>query len=187
MANTSWKFTGESKKKYNSNDFLRVKPGCNLKVRLIDNPVRIVKVFTNERKCINIDNEEIGRQLKAKYPDVCDNLSVRYACWCIDRENNSLRILDMPMSVAKTFGSRVALVGSKISGVDGCDWAIVTNGKQGKDVRYETVYLKETPLSEAEKQMVEERKSEKDGNFDLTKTFKSYDFAEAEGKLLESA
>ena len=78
----------------------------------------------------------------------------RYACWCIDREDNKMKILDMPVSVAKTFGNRELLIGKKIAKAEeGCDWAILTNGKQGKDVRYEAVYLEETPLSCAEKQM----------------------------------
>ena len=39
----------------------------------------------------------------------------------------------------------VALVGKKVSGSqEGCDWKITTNGKTGKDVRYEAVYIEET-------------------------------------------
>ena len=187
MTNVSWNFVG-SKKKYNSNELLRVKPDCNLKVRLLGRPAKVVKIFTNDNRCINLDNEEVGQQLKAKYPQKLGSPSTRYACWCINREDNSLKILDMPMTLARAFGNREALIGSKIAGSEeGCDWKITTNGRKGKDVRYEAVFLEETPLSETEKQMVEYRKSEKDGYFDLTKIFKSCSFDEAEEKVLESA
>lgn len=45
------------------------------------------------------------------------------------------------------------------------------------------VYIEETPLSDSEKQMVEEKKSEKDGHYDLRKIYKSHSFEEAEEKL----
>ena len=181
MESTNWKIG--SNKKHDLDEFIRVKPGCNLKVRLIGDPVKVVKIFTDDRKCIGLDNEEVGQQLKSKYPNELSSVNIRYACWCIDRDDNALKILDMPVTVARTLGNRVALVGKKISGQEGCDWSIITNGRQGKDVRYEAVYLEETPLSCSEKKMVEDQKSEKDGHFDLTKIFKSYSFEEAEEKL----
>ena len=186
MTQSNWLI--DSKKKHDADEFLRVKPGCNLKIRLIGQPVKTMRVFTKNRKCIPIDDESIGIHLKAKFPDEFDNLSIRYACWCIDREDNKLKILDMPMSLARAMGNREALIGCKISGSkEGCDWKIITNGRKGKDVRYEAVFIEETPLTDEEKQMVKDRKAEEGKNFDLTEIFKSYDYAKAEGKLLESA
>ena len=184
MANCSWLI--EKNKKSGADEFLRVKPGCNLKVRLIGNPVKVIKIFTHNRKCIILDNEETGQHLKTKFPDLLGSVNIRYACWVIDRDSNSLKILDMPQSVARAFGNREVLVGKKIAGAnDGCDWSIITNGKKGKDVRYEAVYLEETSLTEAEKQMVKNRKAEEGSYFDLTKIFKSYSFKEAEEILLK--
>lgn len=181
----NWQIGSNSKKKKNSDEFLRVKPDCRLKVRLIGNPVKVVKVFTDDRKCLVLDSEETGKKLKEKYAEKLSNVSVRYASWCIDRDSNTMKILDMPVSVARAFGSRMEIVGKKISGAkEGCDWAIGTNGKAGKDVRYEAVYLEETPLTQAEQEMVEDRKSEKDGYFDLRKIFKSNNYEEAEEKIL---
>lgn len=176
--------SSKSKKKYDPEEFLRVKPGCKLKVRLLGRPVKVVKVFSEDRKCIVLDNKEIGTQLKQKYPKKIGNVSIRYACWCIDRDSNTMKILDMPVSVARGFGNRVTLIGKKIAGAEeGCDWAIMTNNKTGKDVRYDAVYLEETPLSEEEKEMVKNRMEHED-SFDLTKVFVSYSFEEAEGRLL---
>ena len=185
-SNIGWDVVANSSnKKFNTSEFLRVKQDCKLKIRLLGNPIRVVKIFTEDRKCLVLDNEEVGRKLKEKYADQLGNVSVRYACWSIDRDDNSLKILDMPRSVARAFGNRASLLGKKISGAkEGCDWAVVTNGKRGKDVRYEVFYIEETPLTEAEKKMVENRK-ESDGHFDLTKIFKSYSFDEAEERLLE--
>jgi hypothetical protein len=185
MVSSSWKIDSSSKTS-GSDDFLRVKSDSNLTVRLLGRPVRAVKIFTHDRKCIILDNEEIGQHLKAKFPDLVGNISIRYACWCIDRDSGALKILDMPQSVARAFGTRAKLIGCNISGaVEGCDWKIITNGKSGKDVRYEAVYIEETPLTEAEKQKVESRKSEEGRYFDLTKIFKSYSFKEAEEQLLK--
>ena len=180
-----WNVTcSKSKKKYDSDDIIRVKPDCKLKVRLIGQPVRIVRVFTKDRKCLVLDNTDTGRQLKDKYPDKISNVSIRYACWCIYRDSGEVKILDMPTSVARTFGNRTEIVDRKISGIDeGCDWVIVSNGKKGKDVRYDAFYLEETPLTEEEKEMVKSKMEDKD-SFDLTKVFESNSFEEAEERLL---
>ena len=186
MTNCSWMIEKKNTNKYNSDEFLKVKPDCSLQIRLIGQPVKGVKIFTDSRKCIILDNAETGQRLKEKYSDILSSVSVRFASWCIDSDDNSLKILDMPMSVARAFGIRAELIGCKISGSqEGCDWKIITNGKQGKDVRYEAVYIEETPLSEAEQEMVKNRKAEEGNYFDLTKIFKSCSFEDAEDRLLE--
>lgn len=179
-----WNVTcNSSKKKYDSNEFLRVKPGCKLKVRLLGRPVKVVKVFCEDRRRIVLDNEEIGTQLKQKYPKKIGNVSIRYACWCIDRDSGDMKIIDMPTSVARAFGNRTEIVDRKISDIDeGCDWVIVSNGQKGKNVRYDAFYLEETPLTEEEKEMVKNRMEDND-SFDLTKVFVSYSFEEAEERL----
>ena len=183
----SWNMNSESKTKQGSDEFLRVRPDCMLTVRLIGDPVQIVKIFTNQRQCIVIDSEDIGKQLQQKYPQLMSNISIRYACWCIDRSDNSLKILDMPISVARAFGNQELLGGKKISGKEqGYDWLIKTNGKKGKDVRYEAVVAGETSLTAEEIEMVQERKAEEGRYFDLTKIFKSCGFEEAEEKVLDS-
>ena len=185
MASNRWKKHYYGKMKYNPDEFLRVKPDCKLKVRLIGKPVEIINLFSNKQKCIVLDNKFTGQHLKAKFPDLVNNVSVRYACWCIDRDDDSLKILDMPISLARVFGNRELLVGKRMAGdKDGCDWKISTNGKKGFDVRYEAVYIEETPLSKAEKQMITNRRANKNKHFNLTKIFKSCSFKEAEEKLL---
>ena len=185
MSNIGWQNVINESKKYDSTEFLRVKPDSKMRVRLLGNPVKVVKVFTHDRKCIIVDNEETAEKLKEKYSDVISDISVRFSCWCIDRDSQSLKILDMPVTVARGFGNRAEIVGKKISGrQEGCDWAIVPNGKTGKNVRYEVVYVDETPLTEEEVKMLEERKSDEDRHFDLTKIYKSVSFEEAEERLL---
>ena len=180
---SSWKFDSKNKKS-SSDKFLRVRPDCKLTIRLIDNPVKVVRIFSDDRKCAVIDSEDVGNSLKSMYPHRLSSVSIRYSCWCIDRDDNKMKILDMPVSVARGFGNRELLIGKKIAGeFEGCDWSITTNGKQGKEVRYEVVYLKESPLSCAEKKMVEDHKSGTYGHFDLTKIFKSNSFEDAEEKL----
>jgi hypothetical protein len=178
-----WNIVSGKGKNHDSDEFLRIGPECKLKIRLLGQPVKVVRVFSNDKKCVVIDNEHVGQQLKQKYPHIIGNLSVKYACWCIDRNTSTMKILDMPVSVARAFGSRVEIVGKKISGKEeGCDWAIGTNGKKGKDVRYNVVYLQETPLTQAEQEIVKKRMSDKE-TFDLTKVFKSCSLEEAEERL----
>ncbi|MHC4291124.1 MAG: hypothetical protein ACYSTR_02790 [Planctomycetota bacterium] len=182
MKNCSWKI--EEKKQSSADRYLKVKPGCKLFVRLIGEPVKVVKIVTHDRRYADIESEDVGRMLREKYPHKLSRVFVRYACWCIDRVDGSLKILDMPVSVAKAFANRVTIVGKKIADIaEGCDWSITTNGKKGMNVRYEAVYLNESPLTHSEIQMVEDLKSGEDGQFDLTKILKSLNFKEAEGRL----
>ena len=66
MSNNVWNFVKKSNK-FDSNEFLRIRPQCNLTVRMIGNPVRVVKIFNSHGKCAVIDSEEKGKKLKAKY------------------------------------------------------------------------------------------------------------------------
>jgi hypothetical protein len=182
MVFCNWKI--EESKKSSSEKFLKVKPGCKLRVRLIEDPVKVVKIFSHDRKCAVLDSEDTGQKLINKYPHKLSSVNVRYACWCIDRADGLLKILDMPKSVVIAFSNRQQIIGKKIADIhEGCDWSITTNGKKGMDVRYTAVYLEETPLSCAERQMVEDQKAGQDGHFDLTQIFKSSSFKEAEAKL----
>jgi hypothetical protein len=115
---------------------LYVKPECNLTVRFVGAPVKVVRAFTTDGTCITLDNEETGHRLKDKYPNKIGNISVRYACWCFDRHDDRMKILDMPRCVTCEIGKRDTLAGKKISDVEqGCDWKISTNGEKGIDVR----------------------------------------------------
>ena len=167
-----------------SSTFLRVKPDCKYKVRLVSGAVKIFRVFSKDRKCAFLENEEIGTELRHKYPRELSDITTRYACWCIDRGSKSLKILDMPKSVATSFGNRQSCIGKEIAEYnEGCDWMITTNGRQGKEVRYETVYLEDTFLTHSEIELVEDQKTGKYGHYDLNKIFKSLNFEEAEKKL----
>ena len=173
-------------KKWKSDLFLNVKPQCRLRVRLIGQPFRVVRIFNNcLRQCAILDTEETGKLLKAKYPKELGDVLVRYDCWCIDRADNKMKILDMPKSVAEIIGSKQASSFQLVSGIhEGCDWEISTNGKTGMDVRYNTVYLEETSLTNKELEMLEKKREGKGGYLNLRMMFNSLTFAEAEMKLI---
>ena len=163
---------------------LYVKPGCNLKVRFVGDPVKVVRAFTTDGTCITLDNEETGHRLKDKYPNKIGNISVRYACWCFDRHDDKMKILDMPHFVACEIRNRDTLAGKTVSGLEqGCDWKISTNGKKGMDVRYKVKYLEETSLTGTEKNIVEDRKLDNKRPYDLTKVFAGDSFVDANDKL----
>ena len=171
-------------KKETSNGKLYVKPECNLKVRFVGDPVKVVRVFTNDAKCLTLDNEETGRKLKEKYPNEINNISVRYACWCFDRHDDKMKILDMPHFVVSEIRNQDTLAGKTVSGLEqGCDWKISTNGKKGMDVRYKVKYLEETSLTGFEQNIVEDRKTDKKMPYDLTKVFAGDSFLDANDKL----
>ena len=69
--------------------------------------------------------KDVGRMLREQYPHKLSRVYVRYVCWCIDRVDGSLKILEMPYFVAKAFSNRQVIVGKKIAEItEGCDWAI---------------------------------------------------------------
>ena len=70
MKECNWIELGKSKKtKYDPDRFLRVKPDCRLNVRLIDKPLRVVRIYSNNKKCAILDGESTGKMLKEKYSD----------------------------------------------------------------------------------------------------------------------
>ncbi len=183
MANSRWQKKYYGRKKID-NWFLKVKPGCKLKVRLVGDAVRLVRIFTRDSRCINIDSEETANKLKEKYPDKVENISVKYACWCFDRHGGKMKILEMPVSVFSAISNRMVSTGKKISDIEeGCDWKISTNGAKGIDVRYEVTYLKESCLTAIEQNMVADRKTDKKMQYDLTEMFPCFGFWEAEWQL----
>ena len=174
----------EIKSQKNNNSILRVRPDCKYKVRLVSGPIKIIRVFNKDRKCAFLENEEIGIELRVKYPRELSDVTTRYACWCIDRDTKSMKVLDMPKSVATSFSDRQLRIGKMISEYnEGCDWMVMTNGKAGIEVRYEVVYLEDTILSKAEIELVEDQKTGKYGHYDLNKIFIPLSFEKAEKKL----
>ena len=164
--------------------FLTVKPECDLQVRLIGNPIKVYKLFTDDSKCAMFDDEGTARKLKNKYPGELRYILKRYYCWCIDRADEHIKILDMPESVATVFGERQSRYPSyDISGYNqGYDWRITTNNKLGTEVRYTTVCVEETPLSYSEIEFVEVFESIYE-DFELKKTIGLCSFKKAEKKL----
>ncbi len=179
MSIDGWNFD-----EYSPDGFLRVKPFCQHKVRFLSKPVKVIKIFRKDTQNAVLENEEDGRLLKSIYRHKLGWLSIRYICWCINRDDGKLVVLDMPVSVAQSISRQYALTKKPISGInDGCDWQILSNGKQGKEARYNTVYLHESPLSEAEKQMIKDKVQSNPGIFDLSKMYTPLSFEQAEQKL----
>ena len=181
--------TCNSKKKVTDEDpwkkeFLVVKPGCDLHIRLIGLPIKVYNLFNQKSKCVMLDSEETAKRLKAKYDQELSYILTRYYCWCLDREDLNIKILNMPESVAFTFGRKQLCCRFKISGYDlGYDWRITTNGKLGQNVRYETICIAETSLSYMDVLQANVY-AEKYHGFDLSRTFRFYNFEEAERKLI---
>ena len=172
-------------KKSSGDMFLRVKSGCKLKVRLVGKPMKVFKIFSRDKRCAILDSVETGEILKGRHAGKVGDVNVRYVCWSFDRDDsNALKVLDMPQSVARTIGNRQVLTGKSVSGSqEGCDWLIKTNGRTGKDVRYDAVYLEESPLTEKEIQMINEKRESKDEKFNLLDIFKPLNVEQAEEKL----
>ena len=174
----------------NQNDsklILRVKPGCNLKVRPICKLIRVLEIYAGYGKYLYLENENSGQLLKDKYPDRLGRPSDRYACWVINRKDGSLRILDMPYYVYRPLFDRELSIDKKIYDSQfGGDWNITTNGKKGKGVRYKTVFVEKAPISEDEMNMIRNKKSEQDDYFDLSKIYDICSFEQADAKLTNS-
>ena len=147
--------------------------------------MKVYKIFSRDKKCAVLDSQETGELLKSRYAGKVGEVNTRYVCWCLDRnDNNRLKVLDFPLSVARSIGNRQVASGKQISGVkEGCDWQIMTNGRTGKEVRYDTVYLNDSILTESEIQMIKDKRESKDSKFNLMDIFKPLNLTEAEEKL----
>lgn len=183
MVNSRWQKQYYRKNK-KDNQSLYVRPGCNLKVRFVGEPVKVVRAFTNDDRCIMLDSEETGQKLKKIYPNKIGNISVRYACWCFDRHDERLKVLEMPKFVFSAIGKQSKSGKKQISDMeDGCDFSISTNGKTGLDVRYTVEPLDETSLTDIEKHKMLVQQANKKRPYDLTKLFKTCGYLDASVKL----
>jgi hypothetical protein len=183
MTKFKWEKQYYTKKK-RDNGRLYVKPGCNIKVRLVGEPVRIVRIFTQDDICLPVDSEKTANLLKAKFPEKVKNISVRYACWCFDRHDDRMKVLEMPKSVFSMIDKQTQSGKKKISEQEeGCDFKISTNGKTGMDVRYTVDSEKDTSLTDIEKHMILVQQANKKRPYDLTKLFKSCSYLDAGVKL----
>ena len=181
---TSNRWQKQYYRKKRDNGRLYVKPGCRLTVRLVGGPVKVVRIFTPDDTCIVIDSENTAYQLKEKYPKKIGNISVRYACWCFDRHDNRIKVLEMPKSVFSAIGQQSKSGKKKISDLEeGCDFSITTNGEKGMNVRYTVVYVEDTCLTGFEKNIVLDRETDEKRPYDLTKLFTGDSFLGASVKL----
>ena len=75
--------------KKSSDMFLRVKPGCKLKVRLVGKPMKIYKVFSRDKRCAVLDSQETGEMLRNRHAGKLGEVNVRYVCWCFHRDDSN--------------------------------------------------------------------------------------------------
>lgn len=130
--------------------FINVRPDIDKTVRLLGDPVRLMKIFVDNKQCILINDIKTGEDLQEAHPGRISKIQKRFVCYCIDRDDSKIKILNMPTSLAQKFGNRVEALGTEISKEIGCDWKISTNGKTGIECRYEATYLFDSELTDAE-------------------------------------
>lgn len=182
MAKSNWKKQIYGKGNSYS-EKIYVSPGCRLKLRLVGQLVRMVRIYTLDRQNFIIDSEDTVKKICDKHAGKITNVSVRYISWCIDRLDGKLKIVEMPQYVVSQIGER-AKSGKGISDDDqGCDWRITTNDETGRDVRYKVEFIKESSLTDEEKRMIEFRKNDEKREFDLTKIYAGLSLRQADYEL----
>jgi hypothetical protein len=149
-------------------DFLRLKGDKTYRIRPVHKPVRFYKFFNKLngqfRSAICADPEACP--VKEKY-DL--RPSVKYAFNVIDREDDKLKILEVPQVVFNNIAAWSKETGSSPGGKDGGDFSIAVKGT-GINTRYTTTFTQQKPFTKEEKKLIEDQ-----GLFPLQEIFKPVD------------
>lgn len=147
--------TKQSADEKDKSEFLRLQSGKTYKIRPVFKPVKFWKYFLKNgqgktRTAIVADPSTCP--VRERHPEL--KPSLRYAAIVIDREDNKVKILEAPQSVFRSLGTHFEATGKNPGGSkDGSDWQIKVTGK-GLNTTYDVIYLKETPLSDEEKNIL---------------------------------
>lgn len=165
-------------------DFLRLKTGNTYKVRPLFLPVHFYKYFNKKDGKLRtaVVSEEVVAVMTEKYSeDTLQKPANRFAMFVIDRADESVKVMEFPISVYRQFRNSFEATGKKPgSGKDGGDWQIKIAGS-GFNTSYDTIFVKDTPLTEDEKAKI---KDALDGDSEkLQKIYKHCAIEEAETKL----
>jgi hypothetical protein len=178
-----WESFGSGKKAANKNksEFLKLGAGT-YQVRLLGSPIKFHKFIVKQSD---------GRYTSAICNDPSNNpvtnnhemtATERYAINIIDRADGQLKILEAGVSVFEKFKEFFQATGQNPGAQNGADFKITVTGAN-KTKRYETKFVKKTPLTDSEIKMVKER----GGLIDLEKIYQPTPDDELENKLFNTS
>jgi len=83
------------------------------------------------------------------------NPTTRYACWFINREDGTMKIIDFPGSLLDSFLDWAKAYNAEPGGKNGCDWQIKREGSANdpRKSKYKAMPMDKTPFTEAELEM----------------------------------
>lgn len=155
--------------------FLNLKPG-EYKIRPIGKPKEVRRYFVqqgSERKFAITGEKDDKCVIMRKYKDADGQplhpQRTRYAFNCIDRADGSLKIIEVPATVARAirnWGIENQINPGSGKGVD-FKIKVQRQGPDPRNTKYEVVSGLQTPFTEEEKAMIE-----KQGVYDLDEKFK---------------
>jgi hypothetical protein len=176
----SWGKLGESNQRSNGKvNNMKLENGVQV-VRFVGEPIEFHKYFVNGKSAVTADPKTCP--VKAKYGI---EPNTRYAINVIDRKDGQLKVLECSITVLKPVVSWGNIAGRDPGGENSVDFAIDAQGA-GKNRRYNTIALKESPLTEAEKKLIKETGGT-DTGYDLNKLYKAVPENEIENRLFGNA
>ncbi len=160
--------------KGNSNKFLKLEVGKEYRLRFIQDPHEVRKYFVKHEdgssktattdagsKCVVLAHK--GEDGKPLYPQ-----RVKYAVNCIDRSDQSFKVVELPPTVAQVirdWGTANNVHPGKKNGVD-FKIQVTRQGSDYRTTRYTCIPLNATPFTAEELAKIEE------GVYDLSEMFK---------------
>lgn len=167
--------------------FLSLKPG-EYKIRPVGNPKLVRRYFVKHSdgttKFAVTGEADTKCIITRKYRDTEDQplypQRSRYAFNCFDRADGQLKIVEVPLSVARQirdWGQENNINPGSGKGVD-FKIKVIRQGSDPRNTKYEVIAGLQTPFSEDEKALID-----KNGIYDLDVTFEPVDQKEIEAKL----
>ena len=84
------------------------------------------------------------------------NPAARYACWFLNRDDGTLKIIDFPGSLLDSFLDWAKAFNAEPGGRNGCDWQVKREGNAGdpRKSKYKAMPLDRAPFTEEELAMI---------------------------------
>lgn len=138
-------------------EIIRCRKGNTYTFRPLYKPVPFYRYFRwdeNKRARSGITASPDNCPVRAKHPDL-QPPQLRYFFWVIDRSDETIKILDAPKTLLAPIKNRAQVTGEDPGGSSsGMDFQIKVS--QGKQVKYDVTFIKNTPLTDDEKRNFKE-------------------------------
>ena len=158
MGFVDWKAKDGGRKEFGGSggagsDFMKLEINKTYKLRMIGKPY---EYFQHWEPVICRSPGIQGGQVLDPLMLEQKNPAARYACWFLNREDNSLKIVDFPGSLLDSFLDWAKAFNAEPGGRNGCDWQVKREGNANdpRKSKYKAMPLDRAPFTEEELAMI---------------------------------